>query len=107
MNEKVIGAAIGGASAFAADGLLKRRVPRQRIRAHALLLIGVIAARSQARIAAPMAAAGWAAHAVFDLLHDRGPDSYIPSWYPALCAGYDISLAALLITGAEKALISD
>jgi hypothetical protein len=42
-------------------------------------------------------AAGWAAHAVFDAAHDCGEDSLIPSWYPALCAGYDLVIAASLV----------
>lgn len=42
-------------------------------------------------------AAAWASHALFDLLHRRGPKSRIPGWYPALCAGYDLALAGLLL----------
>ena len=43
-----------------------------------------------------MVAAGWAAHAGFDALHHRGEGSLIPSWYPAMCAGYDLTIAARL-----------
>ena len=42
-------------------------------------------------------AAGWSAHAAFDMLHDSGDDSRIPAWYPALCAGYDLGVAGCLL----------
>jgi hypothetical protein len=45
-----------------------------------------------------LVAAGWAAHAAFDVLHDTGRDSAIPSWYPAMCAGYDLAVAGRLVT---------
>jgi hypothetical protein len=45
------------------------------------------------------AAAGWLAHAGFDLLHDRGSGSLLPDWYPAACAGYDAAYAAAVLTG--------
>lgn len=41
-------------------------------------------------------AGGWLAHAAFDLAHERGSSSRLPRWYPALCAGYDVGVAALL-----------
>jgi hypothetical protein len=46
-----------------------------------------------------LAAAGWLAHAGFDLLHDRGDGSRLPDWYPAACAGYDAAYAAVLVAG--------
>jgi len=45
-----------------------------------------------------IAAAGWLAHAAFDLMHDRGDDSLLPDWYPAACAGYDAAYAAVIVT---------
>ena len=42
-------------------------------------------------------AAGWVAHAAFDHVHHAGPGGRLPKWYPALCAGYDIAFAAMLL----------
>ena len=42
-------------------------------------------------------AAGWLAHAVFDNAHRAGPGGRLPSWYAALCAGYDVAFAASLL----------
>jgi hypothetical protein len=46
-------------------------------------------------------AAGWASHAVFDAVHHGGDGSLIPGWYPAVCAGYDLAVAGLLIAPAR------
>ena len=43
-----------------------------------------------------LVAGGWAAHALFDMLRGPSPDSRLPAWYPAMCAGYDVALAATL-----------
>jgi hypothetical protein len=43
-----------------------------------------------------LVAVGWAAHALFDGLQGTSPDSRLPAWYPALCAGYDLAFAARL-----------
>ena len=56
------------------------------------------AARSTPKQARNVVAAGWAAHAAFDMVHDSGSDSLIPSWYPAMCAGYDLAVAGRLVT---------
>jgi hypothetical protein len=56
------------------------------------------AARAQGPAARNIVAAGWAAHAAFDQVHRPGPHSRIPSWYPAMCAGYDLAVAARLAT---------
>ncbi len=48
------------------------------------------------RSARRLVAASWAIHPIFDLLHERGPDSRLPDWYPAICAGYDLGVAGLL-----------
>lgn len=59
--------------------------------------VGVLAARRKAPSAGSLIATGWASHAIFDLLHhSSSEDSMIPDWYPAFCAGYDLTLAALL-----------
>jgi hypothetical protein len=54
-------------------------------------------ARHKSVTAKRAVAAGWLAHALFDNLHDRGPASRLPGWYPAACAGYDVALAALVL----------
>jgi len=59
--------------------------------------LSVIAARRTSADGSLLLAGGWLAHAVFDVEHDSGPDSRIPSWYPAFCAGYDVGMAAALI----------
>ncbi|HYH52305.1 MAG TPA: hypothetical protein VEG38_22400 [Acidimicrobiia bacterium] len=62
----------------------------------ATVTAGAVAARRPPRQQTAIVAAGWACHAAFDLTHRRGPHSCIPDWYPAVCAGYDVALAALL-----------
>jgi hypothetical protein len=48
-------------------------------------------------------AAGWIAHATFDAaFRTDARASRIPSWYPAMCAGYDIALGALLLSDARR-----
>lgn len=46
-----------------------------------------------------IAAAGWAAHAIFDVAQGASDDSRLPGWYAPACAGYDIAFAALLALG--------
>lgn len=41
--------------------------------------------------------AAWAGHALFDNAHDAGPGGRLPSWYPDVCAGYDIAFAGALL----------
>lgn len=41
-------------------------------------------------------ALGWAAHALFDFGQGPSADSRLPSWYPEVCAGYDVAFAARL-----------
>lgn len=60
--------------------------------------IASMAARSTPTTAGNVVAAGWAAHAAFDMVHDGGVESRIPSWYPAMCAGYDLAIAGRLVT---------
>jgi hypothetical protein len=67
----------------------------------ALLATGAVLASTLAKRGSGTAkravAAGWLAHAIFDNLHDRGPTSRLPGWYPAACAGYDVALAGLVL----------
>jgi peptidoglycan/LPS O-acetylase OafA/YrhL len=67
--------------------------------------IGAIAAHSPSSSVGRVVAAGWVAHALFDLVHDTGEHSRIPGWYPAFCAGYDLGVTAILLrsnTGAPE-----
>jgi len=44
--------------------------------------------------------AGWLANVTWDALHHRGRGpTRVRSWYPPLCIGYDVALAAPLLTG--------
>jgi hypothetical protein len=79
----------------------KRDVSAHVLR-EALALIGftaltAVAARNDAARGARLLAAGWVGHAAFDLVHDAGPHSRIPEWYPPFCAGYDVGVAAGLL----------
>jgi hypothetical protein len=70
--------------------------------AAALVLFGAASATAARRSGAGgrrLLAAGWIAHAVFDAAHETGPDSRIPRWYPAFCAGYDGGTAVQLLRG--------
>lgn len=43
-------------------------------------------------------AAGWAAHAAWDVaLHTGGRGAYVPEWYPMLCVGFDLFLAGFIV----------
>jgi hypothetical protein len=42
-------------------------------------------------------ALGWVGHALFDVNHQAGEGGRLPSWYPDLCAGYDVAFAAALL----------
>jgi hypothetical protein len=42
-------------------------------------------------------ALGWVGHALFDVNHEAGEGGKLPSWYPDLCAGYDVAFAAALL----------
>ncbi|MDX6562055.1 MAG: hypothetical protein QOD65_1869 [Gaiellales bacterium] len=71
----------------------------------ALALYGAFASRIPGRGRNRALAAGWASHAAFDALHHSGPDSRIPGWYPAACAGYDLVAAGMIagVIGASPA----
>ncbi len=44
-------------------------------------------------------AAGWAAHALWDvLLHELSEAAFVPGWYPAVCAAFDLLLAGYIAT---------
>ena len=52
------------------------------------------ATRWESATARRVLAGGWASHALFDTLRGASPDSRLPGWYPAVCAGYDVAIAA-------------
>lgn len=52
------------------------------------------AARWESVTARRVLAGGWASHALFDALRGASADSRLPGWYPAVCAGYDVAVAA-------------
>ncbi len=79
-------------SRFGAEPAERRR---EAIGVAAYAVLAVAAARSRRR--APVLAAGWASHALFDAVHDRSASSLLPDWYPAFCAGYDVAMGAALL----------
>jgi hypothetical protein len=60
----------------------------------------MLAARRPRPQATRLLAAGWASHAVFDVVHGHDDGSRLPRWYPALCAGYDLVVCAHLARAA-------
>lgn len=83
----------------------KRWELRGRSAAEMLALIGygglsVAATRQPRPLASRALAAGWASHAAFDAAHGHDDDSRLPTWYPAMCAGYDLVVAAHLVRSA-------
>lgn len=65
-------------------------------------LVAAAAARPEHRT--QLIAVGWLAHAGFDAAFSHDPAaSRIPSWYPAMCAGYDVALGASLLRPARRA----
>ncbi|HVG29259.1 MAG TPA: DUF6010 family protein [Pyrinomonadaceae bacterium] len=72
-----------------------------------LELAGVVlfslAALLGVRVSAWFLAAGWAAHAAWDaLLHTHAGAPFVPDWYRAACAGFDLTLAAYLALRRER-----
>lgn len=90
-----------------AAGIYPAARTRRPLDAHLVREVASLAAYSAFVLAATrrdavarrrLVAGGWASHAAFDAVHDSGPDSLIPGWYPAACAGYDLVTAARLLT---------
>ena len=57
------------------------------------------------RRSSALLAAGWAAHVLWDvLLHLSGTQgaAYTPGWYPWLCVGFDLVIAAALLAGPRQ-----
>ena len=128
----IVAGVIGGAAALAVDRAVGRTMPDTRTQSAAaglltaaaiypvarrrgfgnltekvvLLAAGgvVAAAAAMPKQRTQLIAAGWIAHAAFDAaFHDNADVSRIPSWYPAMCAGYDIALGASLLVPAQRA----
>jgi hypothetical protein len=65
-----------------------------------LLGFTALAALAVQRDSPGLLGAGWLAHVTWDALHHRGRGpTRVRSWYPPLCIGYDVALAAPLLTG--------
>jgi hypothetical protein len=96
-----LGLGLGAAAAVypcARTGFADRRAAARELVAVASYgAVGVAAARRSGTRGHLVAAAGWFAHAAFDAAHGTGPESRLPSWYPAMCAGFDVVLAGLLV----------
>ena len=120
--------AAGAAAALIPDLYLRRKAPRARTALYAtglitaaaiypalhsgpaepaernreigavLATVGVAVLASRKKRGRKLLALGWASHALFDALHERSSTSLLPSWYPAVCAGYDVALAAAIAT---------
>jgi hypothetical protein len=65
-----------------------------------LLGFSALAALAVQRDSPGLLGASWLAHVIWDALHHRGRGpTRVPSWYPALCIGYDVAVATPLLTG--------
>ncbi|HEX4358119.1 MAG TPA: hypothetical protein VH141_11385 [Pseudonocardia sp.] len=97
----VLGAGLGAAAAVypLARSARSRSAPvvRELVALAVFGAVGALAARGGSSAAGRVVAAGWLAHALFDLVHDTGEHSRIPAWYPAFCAGYDLGATAVLL----------
>ena len=63
-----------------------------------IMVLFVAVAVAGFRLKLWMIAAGFAAHAVFDLVHGSVVNNPgVPSWWPAFCLAIDVALAALLM----------
>jgi len=60
----------------------------------------------------PLVGVGWLLHVLWDIaLHPGGHPGFVPSWYPPLCLGFDVSVGIALILRfrrpTERALFAD
>jgi hypothetical protein len=127
----IVAGAVGGVSAIAVDRAVAEAVPGLRTESAAAGLIAaaviyplarrrgfgnvgekavlalatgvVAAAAAKPGRRTQLIAAGWLAHAAFDAaFRPNNASSRIPSWYPAMCAGYDVALGARLLLPARR-----
>lgn len=68
----------------------------------ATTLIGLASLLAPHRAGRRILAAGWLAHAGFDAVHHRNDSSRLPGWYPAMCAGFDVVVAAKLMRDGHR-----
>ena len=62
-----------------------------------LAVYGLVAWNGVVRFA-PLVGVGWLLHMAWDqVVHPGGAPGYVPSWYPALCLGFDVFVGAALI----------
>jgi hypothetical protein len=61
------------------------------------LLVFTLFALAGLKISAWILAAGWAAHAAWDLiLHKLADADFVPAWYPLVCLSFDLLLAGYI-----------
>ncbi len=78
---------------FAAFSGGQERLPLEALGLSLYTLVAVLGARRWPALLA----AGWAGHALWDLLlHPASGSAYVPGWYPAACAGFDVVVGAYL-----------
>lgn len=82
-----------------AEGAARRR---EAAAVGATVVTGLASALVSRRAARRVLAAGWLSHAAFDAVHHRNDSSHLPSWYPAVCAGFDLAVAGLLARDARS-----
>ena len=60
-------------------------------------VVAALATTWEPRRALTALAAAWGAHALLDLAHlvDLLPSAIVPSWYPTVCAIYDVCVAGI------------
>ena len=67
----------------------------------ATLALGVASAAVPRGTGRRLLAVGWLSHAAFDAVHHRNSSSLLPDSYPALCAGFDVAVAGMLMQDAN------
>lgn len=91
-------AATGGV--YLGFGVADGRRSALLVQAGELLAFTALAAVAVQRDSPGLLGAGWLAHPIWDALHYRGRGpTRVRSWFPAFCVGYDLALAAPLLTG--------
>jgi hypothetical protein len=61
------------------------------------LALFALAALWGLRVSPLILASGWALHSGWDvLLHTSANTAFVPDWYPAVCAGFDLLLAVYI-----------
>ena len=77
--------------------------PRWLVIELAGLLVFTLLALAGVKISAWILAAGWAAHAFWDLLlHKLQSAAFVPDWYPLTCLSFDLLLAIYIALRIRK-----